>query len=229
MKRKKTVLIIMFVVLCVVSLFTKKEDNTTDIKVETVAEDVSNISDLKIIRMNGHPKYYGSTVQAHEVWDSVADKKIHFADKNYSNNDRDYFLSMGGYNQGEKNEIIRDISINFDNMDCGPVDLNTALDIADEYLPYDIINQWYEFNDSYTWTMESYKPKLFYVVSYRLTEAGGDAYYANKHPYSGTIDVTMRCDKGDEKINYMSIQFDISRMPKEWIKSEWHYDFLENK
>ena len=35
MKRKKTVLIIMFVVLCVVSLFTKKEDNTTDIKVET--------------------------------------------------------------------------------------------------------------------------------------------------------------------------------------------------
>ena len=35
MKRKKTVLVIMFVILCVVSLFTKKEDNKTPVETET--------------------------------------------------------------------------------------------------------------------------------------------------------------------------------------------------
>ena len=35
MKRKKTMLVIMFVVLCVVSLFTRKEDNKTSVETET--------------------------------------------------------------------------------------------------------------------------------------------------------------------------------------------------
>ena len=112
--------------------------------------------------------------------------------------------------------------------------LDGALDLASEYLPYGIINQWYEFNESYSLVPEADNDKdddIYYVVEYSLTDAGSDAYYAGEHKYSG-IDIVIRYSRSTNEVQYITIG---SRLPR-WFYSlktnsyeqvDWEYNFLK--
>ena len=196
-------------------------------QIETEPKELGN---MEIILMEGHPKYYGSTKQAHEVWGSLKKGVIHFADS-YSK-DPDAIISMGGYSQGEKNEIIRDIYIRLGEG----VSLEEALRVADDYLPYDIIAQWYEFSRSFKTAPNegSQKTCVDYFVSYHLTQEGSDAYYADKHQYSGSIDVQLSSEDNGKSIRTISIGFGTPRWTGSLSQNglqeiEWNYDFLKSK
>ena len=196
-------------------------------------------TDLEIIRRVGHPTYYGSNTAAHAVWGDLEKGKIHFADDstNYSSKYKP-IIYLDGYTQGEKNEIIREVVLYLSN--CADVsegvNVATALQIASEYLPYDIIDEWYEFNRSYCIVPleDNVEDKeIDFFISYRLTQEGSDAYYAKKHNYSGSIDVHLE-GIDEEHITTISIGFGTPR----WTSSldlngmkqvDWEYDFLSNR
>lgn len=145
-------------------------------------------SDLDLIRAEGHPTYYGSTKVAHEIWDSAPKGKVIFADS-FAKRSDNTIIYMWGYRQGENSEIIRDLQLVFYNSDdLRSIELDEALQIADEYLPHDIMNQWYEFSRSYALVPHDSKKGTCYVVTYHLTDSGKNS---NEHPYSGTIDVIL--------------------------------------
>lgn len=199
---------------------------------EPTPEPVVN-NDNAILHRESHPTYYGSTSKAHEVWDDVEKGKIVFADS-YSKYSDSTIILMDGY-QDEKKEIIHNIEIYLKNADDS-VDrtLDGALDLASEYLPYGIINQWYKFNESYSLVPEADNDKdddIYYVVEYSLTDAGSDAYYAGEHKYSG-IDIVIRYSRSTNEVQYITIG---SRLPR-WFYSlktnsyeqvDWEYNFLK--
>lgn len=189
-------------------------------------------SDLALIVAPGHPKLYGSTAAAHNVWDDADGNKVVFADSNNSYSD-DTIILMEGYSHDENNEIIRGFEVYFKNLSQPTtVTLNDALKIAKEYCPEDIVREWYEFNGSECLTPEKVdgEDETCFHISYGLTDAGNKAYQDGKHSYSGTIDFVFYGEKNN--INSFTVGFGTPR----WMSSlsangyktvNWDYDFLK--
>ena len=189
-------------------------------------------SDLSIITREGHPKYYGSTAQAHKTWSDIKEKgRIIFADSFDKYSDAT-ILVMSGYNLGEKNEIIRDLEIYFHNFKDGDsYDLQTALDVAKDYFPRDIVDKWYEYNGSRKIvSKEPGEKDTYYTVSYRLTDKGKEGYYAKEHQYSGSMDIIIQESKDGGILN-MGYSFGTPKWmgfldKNGYTSEEWSYDFL---
>jgi len=188
-------------------------------------------TDLSLITAKGHPTYYGSIKDAHNIWDSAEEGKVVFnQSNNYSNKT---IIYISGYS--EKEDIIRNIEINFKNF-SEPMSfyLEDTLNIVSEYIPYDIINQWYEFYKSYCVhpiEKNSEDNTTCYVISYCLTESGKTAY-GSGHSYGGTIDIVLYVNSAGS-VDYFTIGLGTPR----WMDSlelnhyelvEWYYNFLEN-
>lgn len=111
--------------------------------------------------------------------------------------------------------------------------LDTALNIASEYIPHDIIDKWYEFNESYCIKPLDMEDKnTYYIVSYRLTDKGKEARNSNEHTYGATIYIILYANS-DDTVDCLTIGFDIPR----WMKFldtnacetvEWNYDLCKN-
>ncbi len=213
----------------------KKEDIQSDVITEVKSEEVSNIqennessetpqtiqepvqeTDMDIILRAGHPTYYGSVEQSHKVWDDVEDGKIHFGDKSYGHNDTP-ILTMDAYRQSD---IIRTTCINFYNFsDNQNVTIDEAIHIASTYMPYEIMDQYYEYRGSEMIVPDEGKRdgSTYYTISYSLTEEAGDAYYKKEHEYSGSIDVIIQSD--NEIVTSINITFG---------KPRWMYSLSQN-
>lgn len=208
--------------------------SNTSVVETTVATTEASESDLDIILRSGHPTYYGSNTQAHEVWKDVEKGKIQFADDyKYSTKDTKPIIYLEGYNS-DKYELIKGVGIRLYNSEelQNGIALDEALKIASDYLPYDIIEKWYKFNRSFCIIPKDGKEQseIDYFVCYGLTEEGSNAYYAKEHQYSGSIDINLS-GTDEEHITYVGITFGT---PK-WVgfldtngkqKIEWEYDFL---
>lgn len=211
-------------------------DNTPDSSELSELED-----DINVITREGHPAYFGSTLQAHKIWDDLADGKVIFADSFDSYTD-ETIIYMDGYHEEdvmvdgnhEKDIMISDIEIYFQN--CQPaveLSLDSALSIAAEFIPYDIIEKWYEFSGS-----EIIQPvdkdaeqATYFVISYSLTDAASDAYYKQEHPYTGSIDIILE-QNTEGSIDNIRITFGTPR----WMGSldtngyesvAWDFDFCQ--
>lgn len=188
--------------------------NTTSITNLTTVETtpvttVAKKTSMEWIKTDGHPKYYGDISKAYEVWNNSngiisIDKNNHLSDNT--------ILSI----TANDNELIKNIYINFKNFDnASDIDLSTALDIVEEYMPNDIINQWYEFKRSYKIQPINDEDNDYYIITYGLTDEGSDAYYDKIHHYSGSIDVIISMNLDDVTVNSASIEFGIPR----WMNS----------
>lgn len=225
--------IAIIVVLIIGGIGSTLEDDSSNTQTTATAESSLN-EDLEIITKKDHPTYYGLTTQAHKVWDDVDKEKIVFPDSFDKYSDKT-ILVMGGYSLDEENSIIRDIEVYFQNFStAADISLDEALKIAGSYIPYDIISKWYEFNESYCLQPEdsTSDDATYYVVSYHLTDAGSNAYYAEEHSYSGSIDIIFELSQ-KQVVNYFTIGFGTPR----WMSSlgtnsykavDWEYDFCKS-
>lgn len=174
-------------------------------------EQIKN-SDLEIITREGHPTYYGSVKSSHNVWKDVKKNKIIFADS-YDNYKDTTILSMSAY---RNSDLIRGISVNFNNFEepC-KMTVKEVLPIIASYMPYDIMDKYYQFDKS-----ESIQPdegkdgEYYYVISYNLTDSEKKAYDLKEHEYSGTIDVIICANKEGIVEN-----FDINFGTPRWMSS----------
>lgn len=207
------------------------EENVLPIETthEETAQRVSSETDMDIIMRTGHPTYYGSVEQSHAVWDDIEKGRIHFGDKSYGNNDNP-ILSMDAY---RKSDLIRSIFISFTNFrEEVSVPLDEALKIAASYMPFDVMDQWYEYRGSKMIVPdEDHQEKdSYYVISYGLTDEGSDAYYAKEHEYSGSIDVIIRVNDG--AVQSINITFGTPRWmgsltQNNYLREEWSCDLYD--
>lgn len=224
-KRKRFIVIaVVVVVLLAYGILANESDNEVDTETDTEVQDIvteettstkeaETISDLDIVRKDGHPKYYGDTKQAYTTWKDIEKGKIVYPKDNDRYSEKS-IVCFSGYRQGENNEIIRGIEVYFSNMDLEEsVSLDIAVEIAKDYLPFDIIEQWYKFDKSYCVVEDENNQHKYYVVTYVLTESGSDAYYKHTHAYSGSIDVII--ETNGNIANILTIGFGTPR----WMKS----------
>lgn len=198
----------------------------------SIQEEICMNEDWEFLTRDGHPTYYGNMQEAKWTWVDVSRKKILYAGSYLDFTDKT-ILVLDGYHT-EDNEIIRDIEIYFENF-SEPMDiyLEDALWLTSGYIPYDIIDEWYEFSSSYKAIPEDLQEQKekYYVIEYALTEEGGEAYYDDKHSFSGRITIIITEELG--KIKTVTMHFGVPKWMNSlernsYIKEEWHYDFLEN-
>lgn len=192
----------------------------------------SNDTDLQIITREGHPTYYGSVEESHAVWRDVKKGKIIFGDS-YDTYTDQVILSMEAYRDSD---LIRDIYINFENFET-PAELTVedVLPIVATYMPYDIMEEYYQYSSSEKIVSDDHNDgkEDYYVITYYLTEEAKDKYYANEHPYSGSMDVIIKTDSSGI-VQEVFIQFGTPR----WMSSlkvnsrhreEWSCDLFNYK
>ena len=195
---------------------TDQDLKTQDDIINTTEEIV--VDDMEIIKREGHPKYYGSIKQSHEVWNDVPKTKIHFADGSYGYNDKP-ILSMSG---DERTDIIKSIIINFENFENNPeIELDEIIPMIAEYMPYDIMDKWYVYSSSKAVVPDNIEDgkESIYHIAYRLTD---EAKKSKEHNYSGSIDVMINVKNDTVK----SVNFTYGQ-PKWMLYPEqngYHYD-----
>ena len=146
-------------------------------------------SDMDVLLREGHPTYYGSVKKSHEIWSDIRNKRIQFADDFYSTSNNAFLIMSNSHNGSD---IIKNIIIDFTSFTENPnLSLEEALPIAASYLPFDIMDQYYEFGRSFI--APNSAGEKYYCVTYRLNEKARTDY---SHDYSGTIDVLFFV-KGD--------------------------------
>lgn len=172
----------------IVEEITEPETETTTTEISTEPPTTTTTireKDIDIIMRRNHPTYYGSVKQSHNIWNGVAEGKIHFADEIYGHNDKP-ILSMSAY---RNSDIIRGVIINFRNFDNKSVSIEKALEVAASYTPLEIIEQYYKFDRSEMIVPDNTdeNKSTYYTISYSLTDEGKEA----KHDYSGSIDIII--------------------------------------
>ena len=197
------------VIMCLGACVKNEEKNSSHIDELSASSGISEIkvdpqvdeesasleTDMDIIMRTGHPTYYGSVEQSHEVWDDVEKGKIQFADKFYGHGETP-ILTMDAY---RNSDLIRQVIINFAYFEEKTnVSLDESIETVASFMPYEIMDQYYEYAGSKLIVADEEENDnwTYYVISYRLT----DSAKKEEHDYSGSIDVIIQADK-DSVIN----------------------------
>ncbi|MDD6429212.1 MAG: hypothetical protein PUF90_07040 [Lachnospiraceae bacterium] len=165
---------------------TSSSSNTLDASSKTETKDSKTTdNDMDIILKSGHPTLFGSVKASHKVWDNTGDDKILFADSGSSYSDQN-IISMDALSTSD---VINEIEIYFSNSNnIGSVSLDEALHVTAEYIPFEILKKYYEFNMS-----EILVPKkdnknnegTYYIISYKMIDKY--QYTDETSDYGGSI------------------------------------------
>lgn len=167
--------------------------------------------------------------QSHAVWGDVKKGKILFADS-HDNIADEIILFMRAYKNNS--DIITDVEIYFKNFETpAKLAVEEVPPIIATYMPYDIMEQYYQYSGSELIVPDEAADKdNYYVISYSLTEEAGDAYYKKEHEYSGSMDVII-CTDSVGIVKSASIDFGtpnwMSRLSRNSYHSEeWNCDLF---
>ncbi|MDE5558344.1 MAG: hypothetical protein K2J32_11780 [Ruminococcus sp.] len=201
---------------------TESETTTTTTTTTTKAPE---LSEMEILTLKNHPKFYGSNETAGTVWaeyigkDSVMIKNA--IGHHYTYNDAilvlDCYKSGGAFRPTDSN--IRGISIRFNNFKKDKdISFEKGIELAKEYFPDNIISKHYTLNASFYQIADNGAKE--YTIEYKLNDG------EDKENYSDFVSVVLYTDE-----NGMMRMLDIncnrngqSRFENE--KIEWNYDLL---
>ena len=113
--------------------------------------------------------------------------------------------------------------INFTNFsDETFITIDDALVLATSYMPFDIMDKYYEYRGSELIVPDEGKKNSasYYVISYRLTDEGSKAYYVNEHEYSGTIDTIIQVS--ENVVQSIDITFGTPRWMSSLSQNSYH-------
>ncbi|SFA93818.1 hypothetical protein SAMN05216249_10584 [Acetitomaculum ruminis DSM 5522] len=188
-------------------------------------------SDFSLILKDNHPKFYGSTKKAHEIWNEIITNKIIFSDSSFDYSDYTVLNMKGDTND----DTIRRIEIYFQNFaNNEKVDINEAETVRDAYLPKDILDKWYKKEDDYLLIPkdnnlskdedDENEKNTCHVLSYALTKKGLKAWNNNKHTYASHI-YSIIYYYSDKNADYLTIS---QSLPK-WMKSPGQNGYVKEK
>lgn len=107
---------------------------------------LENLSDMELLTMKDHPKFYGDHNEAKQFWKGYDKVKVNNASQTIHNEDALLSVTTGA---GDK-RIITSVRINLSNVDNKhDLKLEDVLQLICDYIPYDILSKYYTFKESF--------------------------------------------------------------------------------
>ncbi len=181
--KKKTGLVVFILIAVVIGSIIigvniPSSDNTSSKSVNnTVAQ--KELSDMEIITLPGHPKFYGDYNQAKSLWKKY--KKVKVIYPYQIMNNRDALLMISG---DKETAAITDITINL--PESNKMTMDDVLKVVCEYIPYDIIEKYYTFKKAFKEGPTDGDYDEFHYVMTR-NEKGEEANKTDKVHYQDTF------------------------------------------
>ena len=168
-------------------------------------ESASGNKDWDIIVREGHPTYYGSVEASHQVWDDVENGKVIFGDSNDSYGDNSIVVMDAWRNS----DLIRNVEVYLKNFEQPLVkSVGEILPTIASYMPFDIMDRYYEFSQSYKILPDDGDGTCCYVIRYRLNDAAHTDEASSD--YTGTIDVIIETTM-ENSVESFFIRFGLPR------------------
>lgn len=207
-KKKKSgcvTAIIVFLILFVISLIvsTLVAYNIATEKATTAQKD---LSDMEIVTLEGHPKFYGDYEKAESFWKEY--KKVKVVNSRQTINNEDALLMITS--SDEDNGVITNVSMNFSNSNelKQKLTVNDVLKVVYEYIPYDIIDKYYTFNESFHEKLLDGDYEAYHYVM-TLNEQGKAVNKSGKTNYEDKFAFKIIHRNGDDwlaEINYLAYE-----------------------
>ncbi len=201
-------------------------DSSSDI---TATVELNALTSLDILRLPEHPTFFGKTVDAQSIWekyqgeDSIIIKGgiTHHYKYEQAFMVLDCFEGGGAYRYTDS-EFINGIQIRPENFkEDTTLSLEEAISLVEEYMPLDIMEEWYScFETCYQDDSEGAK---YYFSVYQINEDGKNKIKNKELPYSLWVSFGIRIDSSG---NVQSIGISDSRIGdsrNEPEKHEWDY------
>lgn len=196
----------------------QKEQEMLKIEKEQSKKEDNNKTSLinEIILSQGHPIYYGNIENAIPYAKKIGKKFISVdivgGDK-YSKYTDDTVLVIRGY---EYNGLITDIQIYPNNINES-MDTNKAIDLANKYLPADIIKKYYKQPTGEIYTPEDKSKNIYKVIEYDFNEVGDKEREDDEFKYRSNIYVTL--EEENNKVMMIRIHHEL---PNWMMRSEFN-------
>lgn len=157
--------LVIFIILLIISQVSLNQSN--------YQKNVMQYSDTQIISMPSHPKILSDFSDTIDFYKNIDGKKVKISKGHaYYYDDEKHLIYMEIDNNNK--QIIDDIRLYLNiSKEYNAIDLNTAIQIALDYLPLDIINNNYSFKDSFKETIgNSSKTISKYYYHWEINDIG---------------------------------------------------------
>ena len=199
---------------------------------------------MDIVTISGHPVFFDTTEKGEQVWSDYLGREVLLPGTEYRENktEKTIISATGHSTWGMR---LGHIDIFLYNTDTGSVDLNAALVLTKQYLPIDLMKQYYKLEESYI-TESDGSPEnetiYIYHINYKITEEGYELREQTKEKSSESSIreyYSMPCQiyislSGKDTIDSIQIREKTYKSDRETYykknglkKTEWYYDFLE--
>lgn len=211
-----------------------KNDDESTLNDESTVNDgdekiVENITDLEILTLDSHPKFYGDFKEAKRFWSDY--KKVAVVSNGSYTKYEDKLLLV----TPSDNNVITDITINFSHSEDIKHELTVekVLKVVCEYIPYDIIEKYYTFTESFHETFKGDKKYEAYHYVMSLNKKGksvnksGDFYYEGKFAFKI---IHRNDDDWIVEINYLAYEGNHDKFSADAYEVEnWEVDLSNYK
>lgn len=197
---------------------------------ETTAQETEPAQDLScidIIRIADHPTLFGKTEDAKNIFGAYLEKGAVVIRSGIDHNLKhdDAFLILDCYeNNGSfvDSEQINGIYIYPDVS----ISLGEALEIVNEYLPVEIINEWYEpFETCYQNISDN---RIKYYAVYKISEEGNSKIKSKELPYSIWLSFSVTVDPSGDVVSIILFDNRTGNSRFESEKFDWDYNIPAN-
>lgn len=191
-------------------------------------------SDKEILDLENHPKAFDNFEATRDFYSDVSNKKVRIYNT-YKNGgaytkEEDYLLYID--NGASRNDYVSDIRINLGlSDDFKDVTLDDVIRMAVEYLPMDIMNEYYDVNRVFTYGNEN---TMTYHYSWRLNNKGveyhNSGHYELYKDYGFVVVHYIETNTFTIKINLWARDINMIGHDDEWIAKNtntWNIN-LEN-
>lgn len=226
-----------FVVLVVLILFIGLNANKN--KSENLSVNVSNnkkentnkntLSDLKILALHSHPKFYGDYEEAERFWQGY--KQVAVVNTNQKRNNEDKLLIIATSDK----KLISDITINFSYSDeiKHELTVDKVLEIACEYIPYEMLEKYYTFTKSFHETFKGKEKYEAYHYVMSLNKKGKSARKNSDFYLDSKFAIKIIHRNDDDwivEINYLAYQGNHEKFSaKAYEVEDWEVDLSKYK
>lgn len=146
---------------------------------------INNLAEFKKVTMAEHPRLYGDFNVAQEIWKDYSNIVVLNSRRSSRNKDA---LLLATSNDSY-NDIINSISINLSNVDNKQdIKFEEVLELVCNYIPYDIIDKYYVFDEAFHETFKAGDYEAFIYVM-KINENGkavnklGEKHYNDRFAF----------------------------------------------
>lgn len=198
--------------------------NTINIAINSETKS-RNLPDIELLTLKEHPKFYGDYKAAKSFWKGFDNVKVVNSRQKIYNEDALLLVTSGN------EDVITNITINLsDYEEKQSLELEKVMRLICDYIPYDIIEQYYDFKESFHEMNKDGKYEAYHYVM-ELNDKGkdvnksGERYFQSKFAFQ----IIHRNDNDwIATINYLAYEGIHDRLKSDGVEA-WDVDIEKYK